>query len=234
MQPIIQHTLSIYETILNRIPPLVPRNIKQSFEVELDRLHRTRDISLDEVEQSMVEHGRKLWPYIKAFEEMVAVHEKAMGNKFLLQKASPGLRKKYALVCELGGEFGPMCYGASLEHFDHDERRELNELLVELKRDIRTFAMQAVLTHDRKTYEEKIEYYGGMVEEINAIIESLRTFARNHAENHSNLARDVESKITAIEQSLVFLGPPIHIEEIRKTPEYYQGRREERKVRWGI
>lgn len=232
--PIVQHTLAIYETILNRIPPLVPQNIKQSLEVELDRLFRTEDISLEEVEQSMSEYGKKIWPYFTAFEEMIHLHENKMGHKFLMQKATPNVRKKYALICELGGDYQTVCHGISLDHFDHEEKQELASLLVELKQEVRRYAMQAVLTHDRKTYEEKIEYYGGIVEEINVIIKSLRVFAEKHIENHRNLARDVESKIKAIEHSLAFLGPRIEMEEIRSMPEYYQGRREERKVRWGI
>lgn len=232
--PIVQHTLAIYETILDRIPPLVPREVKQGLEVELDRLFRREDVTIVEVEKSMGDYGKKLWPYFKAFEDIVQIHEKLMGDKFLMQKATPGLRKKYALVCELGGGFEPVCYGTSLEHFDHDEKQELNGLLVELKREIRRYAMQAVLTHDRKTYEEKIEYYGGMIEEINAVIMSLQEFAEKHTEDHYDLSTDAISKIQAIEQSLAFLGPDIDMEEIRKAPEYYQGRREERKVRWGI
>lgn len=231
---IVRHTLVIYETILNRLPPLVPQNVKQSLEVELDRLFRTEDVSLEEVEQSMIGYGKILWPYMKAFEEMVNLHENKMGHKFLMQKATPNVRKKYALICELGGGYHTVCHGVSLEHFDHNEKQELARLLVELKQEVRRYAMQAVLTHDRKTYEEKIEYYGKMVEEINAVIKSLKNFANVHAENHGNLARDVESKIKAIEQSLAFLGPRIDMEEIRNMPEYYQGRREERKVRWGV
>lgn len=234
MQPIIQHTLTIYETILNRLPPLVPRNIKQNLEIELDRLFRNGDITLHEVEQSMAEYGMKLWPYMRAFEEMVLHHEKTMADKFFIQKASPGLRKKYALVCKLGSGFEPVCYGTSLEHFDHDEKRELNELLVDLKQDIRRYAMQAVLTHDRKTYEEKIEYYGKMIEEVNGVLRSLRNLAENQPEHHADLAGDIQSKIKAIEHSIAMLGPRIEIEEIRQLPVYYQGKREERKVRWGV
>ncbi len=234
MQPIIQHTLTIYETILHRLPPLVPQNLKQNLEVEIDRLYRTEDISLSEVEQSMVEHGMKLWPYMRAFEEMVEHHEKIMGDKFFIQKASPSLRKKYMLVCELGGGFGPVCRGALPEHFDHAEKQELGELLVDLKHDIRRYAMQAVLTHDRKTYEEKIEYYGKMIEEVNEVLRSLHDLAENQSEDHRDLAQDIKSKITGIEHSIAMLGPRIEIGEIRQMPAYYEGKREERKVRWGI
>ncbi len=234
MQPIIQHTLTIYETILNRLPPLVPRNVKQNLEVEIDRLFRTESTTLHEVEQSMAEHGMIVWPYMRAFEEMVEHHEKTMGDKFFMQKASPGLRKKYLLVRDLGGEFTHVSRGTLPEHFNHAEKQELNELLVDLKHDIRRYAMQAVLTHDRKTYEEKIEYYGGMIEEINKVLTSLRDLAENQNEHHRDLAQDIQSNIKAIEHSISFLGPRIEIEEIRGMPEYFQGKREERKVRWGV
>lgn len=234
MQPIIQHTLTIYETILNRIPPLVPQQMKQGLEIELDRLYRTEDITLHEVEKSMAEHGTKLWPYMRAFEEMVEYHQKIMGDKFFIQKATPSLRKKYMLVGELGGSFSQVYHGAVPDHFNHDDRQELNELLVDLKHDIRRYAMQAVLTHDRKTYEEKIEYYGKMIEEVNGVLVSLRGLAENQPEHHRDFAHDIQSKIQAIEHSISFLGPRIEIEEIRGMPEYFQGKREERKVRWGV
>ncbi len=234
MQPIVQHTLSIYETILNRLPPLVPQNIKQALEVELDRLYRIEDPSLGEIEQSMSEYGMKVWPYIKAFEEIMASHEGLIADKIFIQKASLPLRKKYLLVRGLGGGFQSVYTGSLREHFDHNERRELNELLVDLKRDIRRYAMQAVLTHDRKTYEEKIEYYGRMIEEINTVVGLLREIAKDQGEDHYDLALDVQSNIKAIEHSVAFLGPMIKIEEIRQMPEYYHGRREERRVRWGI
>ncbi|HRH23797.1 MAG TPA: hypothetical protein PK295_04170 [Candidatus Magasanikbacteria bacterium] len=234
MQPIVEHTLYIYETILNRLPPLVPRNVKQNLEVEIDRLFRTEDITLHEVEQSMAEHGMIVWPYMRAFEEMVEHHENIMGDKFFMQKASPGLRKKYMLVRNLGGELSHVSRGTLPEHFNHTEKQELNELLVDLKHDIRRYAMQAVLTHDRKTYEEKIEYYGGIIEEINTVLTSLRHLAENQSSDHCDLAQDIQSRIKGIEHSIAMLGPRIEIEEIRQMPAYYEGKREERKVRWGI
>ena len=230
MQPVVQHTLSIYRAIANRIPPLVPAAILEDLKTEIDRFSRADDPSLNDLEQSMAIHGMKLWPYTKAFEEIVSSHEKLMVDKIFVQKASLPLRKKYLLVRELGGDFQSVYRGTIHGHFDHDERRELNELLIDLKHDIRRYAMQAVLTHDRKTYEEKIEYYGRMIEEVNAVIVSLREFAKNHHGEHHDLAHEVENNIRAIEHGISLLGPEIDIEVIRKMPEHYQGRKEEKKM----
>ncbi len=233
MQPGIKHILTIYQHLYDRVPPLVSEELRNALNQEITRLKNKEDVTSEEIEASMVSYGKQLWPYIKAFEEMVMLHESRMADKLFHQKASSTLRKKYALVCKLGSGFVPVCYGVSADHFDHDERRELNEVLVDLKKDIRRYAMQAVMTHDRKTYEQKIGYYGNLVEEINATIMALNAFADEQAEVHDDLAQDAESKVRAIEQSLAFIGPTLNIQEIRQAPEYYQGKREERKIRWG-
>lgn len=233
MQPVVRHTLTLYEILYANIPPLVPENIVRDMHTELTRLKNEEDISLEEVESSIAIHGKELWPYIKAFEEMMKYHEHVMGDKIFTHKASPGLRKKYTLISKLGGGYNPVKMGRILEDFDHDEKRELNELLVDLKRDVRRYAMQSVLTHDRRTYEEKIEYYGAMIEEVNRIIQKLEELAEKHKEIDPILSEDIISKIRAIEQSFTFVGPEMDMDEIRSTPEYYEGRRAEKKMRWG-
>jgi Rad3-related DNA helicase len=231
--PLVTHTLKIYQRLYDRMPPFVPEQVYLDIEKELKNFFARQDATVSEVENSMMKYGEKIWPYVKAFEEMVKVHEHVLADKIFHQKASPRLRKKYALVCKLGHGFEPVCYGIALEHFDHDEKQELNELLVELKRDVRRYAMQAVLTHDKVTYQEKIDRYGKVVEEINVVLHSLSDFSNRERGDHGDLVHDMEGKIRAIQQSFAFLGPAIDIEEIRRMPEYYKGRKEERKMRWG-
>ncbi len=232
--PIVKHTITIFERLHNQIPPLVPEEVRNNFLIEITNAHANEAISLHELEEAMFPHIREIWPYVQAFGEIVESHDQRLGEKLLIQKASPQFKKKYSLFSKLGGAYTDLYTGGTAEHFSPPERQELGELLVEVKRDIRQHAMQAVLTHDRKTYEEKVEYYGRMIEEINGAIGALKKFAGEHALVPGNFKEDVESKVKAIQQSVSFLGPSIDMEEIRRAREYYEGKREEKRKLWGI
>lgn len=231
--PAVAHTLAIYARIYNHLPPLVPFEIQKKFKTELDRLSSTDTVSLEEVETLMAPFAHEVWHYLKAFDEILALHEQTLGEKTLLQKVSPGLKKKYTLVTKIGGGFRQLLRGTIADHFDHDEKCELTALLVELKRDVRRYAMQAVLTHDRATYEQKIEYYGAMISEVNETIVKLQELVEQNRDIDPELAEEIIGKIRAIEQSFSFIGPEMDMNEIRHAPAYYEGRRHERKIRWG-
>lgn len=106
---------------------------------------------------------------------------------------------------------------------------ELSELLVELKKDIRKHAMQAVINEDRSYYEKQIEKYGAMVEEINQVLKSLHRLA--HEEEHEGLSCDIHDRARAIEYSLAFLGPQLDHQEIIDSVDYYLGKKQEMKMR---
>lgn len=229
--PSVKHTLTIFESLRDRVPVVVPEELREALHIDILRLRDDHTVTLEEVEQSMINHGKKLWPYIKAFEDMVYTHEKKMGSKWIAQKASPSVRKKYALFCEIGGDYHTICHGAVMDDFDHDERQELAHLLVDLKQDIRAYAVQSVLTEGKSAYHQKVEEYATMIEEINESIETLRKMAHEHREIDADFAEDILGKIKAIEQSISFLGPSIDMHEIRGLHEYYQGRLQEKKLR---
>ncbi|MBI2436274.1 MAG: hypothetical protein HYV41_00805 [Candidatus Magasanikbacteria bacterium] len=220
--PAIKHTLSIFQRMHDNLPPLVPTDLVFELKEKLVAAYEDHHISLEELEDRMIYVGKKIWPYVRAFEELYAVYEHKLAHKLLEQRASYGVKKKIFLLREMGGSLHDIFYGKVHGMFKCHERQELVGLLVELKRDIRSHAMQAVRTHDLNIYTATIEKYGSMVQEINTVLEDLSRFAAEI--EHEDVARDVHSTMRAIEHSLVFLGPRIRMDEIRNVLEYYVGK----------
>ena len=225
----IQHTLNIFKQVYRNLPPLVDNDLREEMKMKLEELIDSGRITLEEVEDVMIYFGKKVWPFVQAFEDIYQVYHDKLAEKIFLQKASKDIIKKYNLIKASGVRFFDLFSGSVHHFFEHEERLELMDLLISLKNDIRQHAKQAVLTHEKGNYEEKINKYGEMVADINKVIEDLHKFANE--EEDADLALDVRDKVRAIEYSLAFLGPQIHFGEVLTLPEYYLGKKEEKRMR---
>lgn len=221
-KPAVKHTLSIFQRMHDSLPPLVPRDVVQELREKLATAYEDHHISLEELEDIMIYVGKKIWPYVQAFEEIYQVYEHKLGERLLEQRASPGIKKKFSLFKQMGGTLKDIFAGKVHEIFEYHERVELTELLVDLKYDVRKHATQAILTHEFKKYIDAVETYGGMIEEINETLENLRRFGSEI--KYRDMSEDIHDKARTIEYSLVFLGPRISMDEIRGVLEYYEGK----------
>ncbi|EKE07451.1 MAG: hypothetical protein ACD_18C00083G0006 [uncultured bacterium] len=225
----VQHTLNIFKQVHRNLPPLVDEKLREEMKSKIEDLIDTGNVTLEELEDIMIFYGKKVWPYVQAFEDIYHVYHEKLSEKIFLAKASKKIIKKYNLVKSTGVHFFDLFSGAIHHLFSNDERLELTELLISLKKDIRQHTKQAVLTHDKSHYEEKINKYGQMIHDINRVIEDLHKFANNEDDN--NLTLDIRDKVRSIEYSLAFLGPKINFFEILDLPEYYLGKKHEKKMR---
>lgn len=222
----LQHTLNIFQKMHDMLPPLVPAKVAENLAIALQETQENKDISLEELEDVMIEHGKRMWPYMRAFDDIYKTYESHLGNKLLLQRVSHGMKKKVDVLTQMGGSFHDMLSGSTHDMFDDDERVELTAHLIDLKQDIRKHATQAILSHDKDRYEEKVEHYGKMVEEINELLEDMRQFA--HEEAHERVVEDIHSHARAIDLQFAHLAPRVDIVEVRRLPEYYRGKHAER------
>ncbi|MFA7314606.1 MAG: hypothetical protein WC025_01580 [Candidatus Magasanikbacteria bacterium] len=225
----IQHTLNIFKQVYRNLPPLVGTNLREQIKQKLEEAVDNGELTLVELENFMIFYGKKIWPFVQAFEDIYHIYHEKLSEKLFLQKASKKIVKKYILMKETGVKFVDLFKGAVHHFFDHEDRLELSELLVSLKKDIRKYAVQAVMTHEKENYEMKINKYGQMVKDINLVIEDLHKFAKE--ENDRDFAEDVLDKAKTIEYSFAFLGPKISYGEIMNLLEYYVGKKEEKKMR---
>ena len=225
----IKHTVDIFKHMANELPPLLPEEIKKEINHALDHLENDFTIGIEEVENIIISLGKKVWPYWKAFDEMVVFHQGQMGEKFLEGKMSMELKKKYKLFKEHGGTYRDLRSGAPANFFEVEERQKLAEFLVDVEKDLRQYVAQAVLSTERKKYEGLILDLQVVLDSVEKRLETLRQVAEDE-EEHPKLAEEIRAQVRSFEFGMCLLGPRIKIDEVMNAKEHFDGRKLEKKI----
>lgn len=219
-----KHTISIFEKIYNNLPPLVPEEIKQEMSHALEHFQNDFSVTLEEIDDTMIIFGKKIWPYWKAFNEFLDMYEGKFGEKFLLGRIPRELKFRYKEFKEHGGIYKDVYSGSPATFFSIEERQMLSSSLVEVDSDIRQQVMQAVLSVERKKYEELILNFQIILDDIEKRLDSLRLMADDEQE-HPQLAGEIREQVKAFEYGLCLLGPHVQHEDVKNAELYFQERK---------
>lgn len=230
--PQTKHTIDIFKHMAGNLPPLLPDEIKKEVVHALEHLENDYTIGLEEVEDVVIGLGKKVWPYWKAFDEMLVFHQSKMGEKFLEGKMSLELKKKYKLFKEHGGDYHDLRAGGPAAFFEPEERQKLSEILVDVDNELRRYVCQAVLSSERKKYEDLIIELQGVLDDIEKRLDYLRIVAEDE-EEHPHLASEIRGQVRAFEFGLCLLGPRTMTHEVENAKEHFEGRKREKRM-WGI
>jgi len=227
--PEIKHTISIFKHMASELPPLLPESIKKEITHALDHLENDFTVGIEEVENIIISLGKKVWPYWKAFDEMLVFHQGQMGERFLEGKMSLELKKKYKLFKEHGGTYHDLRTGAPATFFESEERQKLSEMLVEVDNELRQYVVQTVLSTERKKYEGLILDLQVVLDDVEKRLQTLRNVAEDE-EEHPQLAEEIRAQVRAFEFGLCLLGPRTKIHEVENAREHFAGRKVEKKL----
>jgi len=226
----IPSTVHIFERLVRDMPPLVPANVKQDARQALEQVKNNVHLGIDELEDTMITFGMKLWPYREAFLEFFRVYEGEMGEKFLSQKMTREMKKKYQEFKEGGGSFADLFVGSGpIYMFAPHERAQLCKALVEVQHEIWQFAAQSVVTRDRKKYEQRIGEFKEIFGDIAQRLEDLRGMAEKESE-HPELASEMREHVRGFEHGLCLLGPKLDYAAVCNTVDHFDSRHEQRKL----
>lgn len=228
--PSVRHTLWIFERLRQEAPPLVPAEIIHDLDQALEQIRSNFDLTLGELEQTLIVFGQKLWPYRKAFEEFLDLTEARLGESFLLGQLSRPLKQKYEDFLAHGGGLRDLHTGHPAAFFTSAERNELCSALVEMNHEIRKHTVQAVLTTERRRYEQRVVEFQVILDDIEKRLDTLRRMADDEQE-HPELASEIRAQIRAFEYGLCLLGPEHRYEAVCLAEEHFAGRREEKDFR---
>lgn len=227
----IPNTLQIFKQLYDYLPPLVPEDVRADMKEALDQLEHNPHLTLDELEDTMISFGKKIWPYRKAYHEMVDVYEGKIGESMLLQLLPKPIKKKYGEFIAHGGTYRDfVAGGAAVEFFDPEERVELTKVLVSIRAAVHQHARQAALTTDNALYKKKIEEFRNVQSEITAVFDHLHELADAEQE-HPELATEIRSHIRGFEYGLAALGPQSSLATMTESIDYFASRKEFKKAR---
>ncbi|MCB9798662.1 hypothetical protein H6758_02975 [Candidatus Nomurabacteria bacterium] len=229
MSETIHYTLHIFERLIRQMPPLVPEKIQKDMHRAFEQMRHNPSLQEQDLEDTIVVFGKKVWPYRQAFLEFFRVHEGRLAEKAFLKKASAGIKKKYKEFQAGGGNFRDLYYGRLALFFTSEQRNEICVLLVEVYEDVRRHAKQAVLSSQRVQYEKRIEEFKKVLKDIEKQIEGLHMMADNEQE-HPELAEEIRQHIRGFEHGIALLGPSIDYTAVCNSGLHFQMRKEQKRM----
>lgn len=224
-----KHTTAIFERIYKNLPPLVPEEVKKEMQHALEHFQTDFTVTLDEIDDTIIIFGKQIWAYWKAFQEILDMHEGKLGDDFLLGKLPHELKSRYKQFKEHGGTYFDIYSGSPAAFFTPEERQELTICLIEVDKELRKYTTQAVLTTDRKKYEDLIIDFQTIMDDIEKRLNSLRLVADDEQE-HPQLAEEIRSQIKGFEYGLCLLGPHTKHEDVLNAELFFQERRLYKKI----
>lgn len=221
-----QSTISIFEDLYKKIPPLVPSKLKQKMEHALNHLKNDQTVTLEEVEDTMITFGYEVWPWNQAYREFLSFCESKVGEHFLLPKLNKSTEEKYNRFVSYGGSFRELHSGRPAEFFTLEERKELSRALVETQKELREFTDREILGTEKNKYLKKVKEFSEILGKINDQLKSLRTLADSE-QDHPVLADQIRARVRSFEYSLCLLGPELEYHAVDKSLDYFSGRKHE-------
>ncbi|MFA4830931.1 MAG: hypothetical protein WC862_02880 [Patescibacteria group bacterium] len=226
--PSVNHTLTIFQQLYDTLPPLVPVEIKNDMQAAMEQIEHNFNLTLEELEDTMIVFGRRIWPYRQAFQEFADIYEGKLGEKFLEQKMSRNLKKRYAEFQAHGGDFRDLHGGGSLDFFQSEERIELCGALISVRKSLRDHVVQAVLSTEQLEYESRIMEFDEILGDIEKRLGALRQIADDEQE-HPELAAEIREQIREFEYGLSSLGPHINYNAVCNSADFFHERKLEKK-----
>ena len=191
----------------------------------LNHLEHDQTITLEEVEDTMIQFGYEVWPWNQAYKEFLALAESKVGEHFLLPKLSRGLRIVYRQFKEEGGTIRDLHSGNPAQSFTAEERVELCQALIALQTELRIYVNNEIVGLEKKRYLQRVGEFKDLLENIEQTLQHLRNLA-NTEQDHPTLADEIRSQVRAFEHGLCLLAPELNYEAVCQSVDFFHGRKQ--------
>ncbi len=220
-----QYTLSLFKQLVDNIPPLFPEDLKYEIRKDLEGI-KEGAVSMDELEQKMVQYGYEIWPWNQSFREILNSTEEKMGEQFLLSNLPQDLQEKYLEYRQLGLSLKDFHSGKMASYFNEEQRIVLTIALIDMKSQVKDFTIREAVGLKKDFYLKKVQEFKLILEEIKHNLNRLKDLA-DKEEEHENLANEIRARVESFEQGLCLLAPEFSHEEVELAHEFFVGRKKE-------
>jgi len=80
--PTTQYTKQIFRRLYDFVAPVLPKELEEEMRHALEHVEQDSELTREDIEDTMIIFGKRVWPYRKALQEAIALHEGTVGEKF--------------------------------------------------------------------------------------------------------------------------------------------------------
>lgn len=221
-----ESTIALFRHFYQNLPPLFPQEVKIKMKHALHYFESGPPVTLESIEDTMIDFGYQAWPWNRAYQEFFAASEEQMGEHFLLPKLTPELQHRYAELQLYGGNLRDLHSGRPAHFFSHQERTDLSAALVEIRNELRALTNHAVVSINQKRYLARVADFTSILAGIQNSLNQLKEIADAEF-HHPSLADEIRAHTRSFEYGLCLLGPEKSPEAADQALEFFRGRRHE-------
>jgi len=222
----ISHVTHLFRHLYREMPPLVPRSVRDDMAHALEHIETNMDLTETDIEQMLINFGKALWPYRKAFQELYDVCHMELGEKLFLTKLDNRLKKRYRVYLEHGGCYADLHSGKDVTFFSEDERVSLCTAFIVVRKEVALQTTQRVSSVDREKYEGRVVEFENILDDMEKRLDIIRQMVRDEQE-HPRFAAEMRALIYHFEEGLCLLSGESDLDTLCRIPEHYEGRRYE-------
>ena len=225
-----QHTIAIFRQLYDFVAAVLPADLRDEMNHALEHVENDTDLSRDDIEETMIIFGKRVWPYRKALQERIELHEGTIGDQFFKSALDRPMKRRFDEFVEHGGTLRDIHSGAPAHFFSAEERVSLNHALVDMHLQIRAYALQHLKGLGAKEFQAHVNEFSNVLKDLDAELDHIRTMA-DDVQEHPLLAREMREHVRGFEHGLAFLGPEYTHEEVLNAKHHFIGRKKELVVR---
>lgn len=214
-----QYTLDLFKLLLDKQPAEVDTGAVEKARADYERFASSQ-AGPEEIEQAMIEYGKKAWPLWQAEVEMM---EKYAGNKLedgFLSALPEELKKKWKEFKKRGGSIEDFRHGREYEQaFTAEEDHLIEEALVKAEQAGRDYIKSLIADGKTSEYHSAAEKYKEELGEILAKLEELELLK----EKAGKWSGEIDKEIYFFEKGFAELEERPSVKKVQEKIDWYSG-----------
>ena len=214
-----ENELFLLKKAIDKIPFTFSDEDKLGFEAKFKEFEADENVTRDKIEEQIVEIGKAVWPYRKAYEDMVSTYAQEKLEEFFKKHLSAPTLEKFEQFIKAGGNIKDFRRGKEFEEaFTPEENMEIEKALFDVQEDIKEF-MKNIVQENQAEYEESLSIYTQKQEDLLNMMQSLKGMASKS----EKWASEILNKVRDLEQGWSVVERDFDEDKIKHEIEYWQG-----------
>lgn len=208
--------------MIGKIPSVFPAERKEAIKRQYEAYEKDEKISCILVERALVDFGREIWPYQKAWQELYEKYGRIREAEFFEQHLPEELHHKY-FACKVKG--GGHCLreyrmcGLMETCFNPDEKFFLDETVIKALGQAKEAADKIIAGEKKLEYEKAFKKWSAEQKKMEEKINELKKMAGAEPKWKA----EIEEKVKTIEQGWSIMERDINFKDIQQIIDFYQG-----------
>jgi hypothetical protein len=213
-------SLSLLKSVIDNAPKVFPVRRREEMLKIYETMAANPQTTQAEIEKAIIDFGKEIWPYRKAFQEMYKRYGQAKEESLLRDKLNPELLTKFLEFLRKGGRLEDFRHGAVFEEtFTAEEKFILGQANLAVHEQIMEEIENLCQGEKKAEFQELLEEFQELEKRLLEKINILKGLANQNPK----WAPEINERVRAFEEGFSFIEKTYREEDIDGVIDYYRG-----------